>query len=173
VRIYVRHGDRPGVWFLSLDAASALVVAGARLLYHLPYFRASMRCARRGAEIEYASTRTHRGAERAELRARYAPSGPARPAAPRSLEHFLCERYCLYAADPKGALWRGEIQHAPWPLQPAEAEFECNSMAAAHGLALPDVAPLLSYADALSVVVWPLERVQAGASCASVRASDA
>ena len=173
VRIYVRHGDRPGVWFLSLDAASALAVAGARLLYHLPYFRASMRSTRRDQEIEYVSTRTHRGAARAELRASYAPCGPASPAEEHSLEHFLCERYCLYAADAKGALWRGEIQHAPWPLQPAEAEFEHNTMAAAHGLELPDAEPHLLYADTLPVVVWPLERVDTYARGADVRAQGA
>jgi hypothetical protein len=30
VRTYVRHGDLPGIWFLSLDAASRPTVEGAR-----------------------------------------------------------------------------------------------------------------------------------------------
>ncbi len=37
VRLYVEKDDRPGVWFLSLDAASALAVWGGRTFYHLPY----------------------------------------------------------------------------------------------------------------------------------------
>ena len=42
VRIYVKlAGNAPGVWFLSLDAASRLCVVGARLTYHLPYHFAS------------------------------------------------------------------------------------------------------------------------------------
>ena len=41
LRTYVhRDGRDPGVWFFSLDAASRLAVAGARLGYHLPYFHA-------------------------------------------------------------------------------------------------------------------------------------
>src|SRR5688572_24753277 len=42
VRTYVTHRGRSGVWFLSLDAASALTVAGARLFFHLPYVHARM-----------------------------------------------------------------------------------------------------------------------------------
>src|SRR5262249_29684602 len=39
VRTYVhRAGRDPGVWFFSLDAASRLAVAGARIAYRLPYF---------------------------------------------------------------------------------------------------------------------------------------
>jgi uncharacterized protein YqjF (DUF2071 family) len=36
VRTYARHLGRPGVWFYSLDAGSALAVAGARAWFHLP-----------------------------------------------------------------------------------------------------------------------------------------
>ena len=42
VRTYVTIGGRPGVYFFSLDAASALAVAAARSLLHLPYFAAQM-----------------------------------------------------------------------------------------------------------------------------------
>src|SRR4051794_13826723 len=43
VRTYVTAGGRPGIWFLSLDAASRVAVQGARRSYHLPYFHARMR----------------------------------------------------------------------------------------------------------------------------------
>ena len=42
VRTYVTYGGKPGVYFFSLDAGNALAVFGARTLYRLPYFRASM-----------------------------------------------------------------------------------------------------------------------------------
>ena len=42
VRTYVVHGDRPGVWFFSLDAAQRLVVRLARRTFQLPYFDAVM-----------------------------------------------------------------------------------------------------------------------------------
>src|ERR1700760_1777735 len=40
VRTYTVLDGKPGVYFFSLDAASALAVAGARATYFLPYFRA-------------------------------------------------------------------------------------------------------------------------------------
>jgi uncharacterized protein len=38
VRTYVTVEGKGGIWFFSLDATSALAVAGARRAYHLPYF---------------------------------------------------------------------------------------------------------------------------------------
>jgi hypothetical protein len=154
VRTYVRHGERRGVWFFSLDAASRAAVRAARALFHLPYFDAEMECAERGGEIHYRSSRTHRGAPPAELRGRYAPSAPVELARPGTLEHFLTERYCLFAAGSRGRLYRGDIHHAPWPLQRARAELETNTMARASGLELPAVPPLLHFARVLDVLIW-------------------
>jgi hypothetical protein len=115
-----------------------------------------MSCAADGDDVVYHSRRTHRRAPAAEFAARYGPSGPAIRAAPGSLEHWLTERYCLYAAKPDGAVLRGEIHHAPWPLEPAHATIDTNSMA---GFALPDGAPHLLFARELEVVAWAPERV--------------
>jgi uncharacterized protein YqjF (DUF2071 family) len=60
VRTYVSAGGKPGVWFFSLDAASAIAVAAARAWFHLPYFRARMSLEAHGDEIRYQSHRTHR-----------------------------------------------------------------------------------------------------------------
>src|SRR6266480_3350852 len=48
VRTYVHLDGVPGVWFFSLDAASALAVWGARNFYHLPYFKAEMGLEQKG-----------------------------------------------------------------------------------------------------------------------------
>jgi uncharacterized protein YqjF (DUF2071 family) len=158
VRTYVTAGGKPGVWFFSLDAASPPAVEAARLLFHLPYIHALMACIPDGAGVRYASRR-HPGDPRpAALRARYRPAGPVYTAAPGTLEHWLTERYCLYAANRRGQLWRGEIDHAPWPLQPAEAELPHNSMTAPLGLALQGP-PLLHFARRLDVVAWGLDPV--------------
>jgi hypothetical protein len=160
VRTYVRLGNKSGVWFLSLDAGGALAVWLARRLYHLPYFRARMSVRSRAGEIEYQSRRRDRGAPPAEFRARYHPLGPAFRALPGTLEHFLAERYCLFAAGDR-QLFRADIAHRPWPLQRAEARIETNTMAAAHELALPDASshaqPHLLYAARMDVRIWPLQ----------------
>jgi len=155
----VTRDGRPGVCFFSLDAANAVAVAVARSLFHLPYFRACMRLERRGGEVAYASERTHRGAPSAVFHGRYAPTGPAAPPPPGSLAYFLTARYCLYAADAAGDLYRAEIDHSPWPLQAAEASITVNSTASAAGVSLPDTAPLLHFARRLEVRVWPHRRL--------------
>ncbi len=157
VRTYVRAGGKSGVWFFSLDAANSLAVAGARHFYHLPYFHARMH-ARVGprSEIEYDSHRTHRGAPSADFRGCYrALDGTAFQARRGSLEYFLVERYCLYAAS-GNRIFCGEIDHAPWPLQRAEAEIEVNTMALASGITLPASKPLLHFARHQEVKVWAL-----------------
>ncbi|HEV3482024.1 MAG TPA: DUF2071 domain-containing protein [Candidatus Acidoferrales bacterium] len=158
VRTYVRVGGKSGVWFFSLDAANSLAVAAARRFYHLPYFRARMD-ARSGpnGEIQYESHRIHSGAASADFRGCYrALDDTVFQARRGSLEYFLVERYCLYAASESRIFW-GEIDHAPWPLQRAEAEIEVNTMAAASGITLPASKPLLHFAKRQEVRVWALE----------------
>jgi hypothetical protein len=157
VRTYVRARGKPGVWFFSLDAANSLAVAGARRFYHLPYFRARMH-ARSGprSEIRYDSHRTHGGAPSADFRGRYrALDDTVFQARRGSLEYFFVERYRLYAATGRH-IFCGEIDHAPWPLQRAEAEIEVNTMAAASGITLPASKPLLHFARRQEVRVWAL-----------------
>jgi uncharacterized protein YqjF (DUF2071 family) len=162
VRTYVTIGGKPGVYFFSLDAGSALAVMGARTLYHLPYFRAAMsiRTTPDGM-ISYHTRRTHGGAPPAVLSARYRPTGAAFRSAPGSLDHWLSERYCLYAVDSMAQVYRAEIHHVHWPLQPAEAEIDKNTMALAAGIALPSEPPRLAFASSIDVLVWPPTRVRA------------
>jgi uncharacterized protein YqjF (DUF2071 family) len=154
VRTYVNCGEKPGVWFFSLDAGNSLAVALARAWFHLPYFRARMRCEERRGWIEYTSQRAHSGAAAAMLVGRYRAVGPEFFSRPGTLEHFLTERYCLYALDGQGRLLRGEIHHPPWPLQRAEAGFERNTMAESLGINLESPA-LLHFSRRQDVVVWP------------------
>lgn len=158
VRTYVTVQDKPGVYFFSLDAGSALAVAGARLLFRLPYFYSKLRIGAEGATVKYESERDHPDAPNASFTASYRPVGDVFEAAPGSIEYFFVERYCLYTVDRLKRIYRAEIQHRPWPLQPAEAEIERNTMAAAAGVTLPDAAPLLSYAQSQPTRIWPLRR---------------
>jgi uncharacterized protein YqjF (DUF2071 family) len=150
VRTYVTIGDRPGIFFFSLDAASAFAVVAARAIYHLPYYRARMAIDRSGGAVAYTTTRSD---GTARLRARYRPVGAPFHARPGTLEHFLTERYCLYTVH-HGTVQRADIDHAPWPLQAAEAEIEQNTMTAPAGIELPSRAPLLHFAARQDVVIW-------------------
>ncbi len=154
VRTYVGDGQRSGVWFFSLDAASPAAVRLARGLFQLPYFDARMRCSAEGDGISYSSERTHRGAPAARLRVNYRPTGPAYRSNPGTLEHWLTERYCLFSADRRGRVFRGDVVHQPWPLQPAEAEWAGNEMTYQIGIRPPPGRPLLHFARYLAVRAW-------------------
>ncbi len=157
VRTYVHRGAKPGVWFFSLDATSALAVRVARLWYHLPYYDARITVAQTGGSWHYTSERIHHGAAPASLVARYHPTGDPFQAAPDSLDAWLTERYCLYTVGRQRRPLRGEIHHEPWPLQPAEAVIATNDMTAQIDVTLPDTPPLCHFAKRLDVVAWTLE----------------
>jgi uncharacterized protein YqjF (DUF2071 family) len=153
VRLYVTHDGKPGVWFLSLDASNALAVWAARQFFFLPYFRAAMSLRYDGELIRYRSRRANAG-----LVAEYRPTSAPYYSERGSLEHWLTERYCLYAQAPDGSLRRNEVQHLPWPLQAAQASIERNTMLAPHGITVTGP-PLLHFARRLDVVVWDAERL--------------
>ena len=157
LRTYVRHGDKPGVWFFTLEASQPIAVEVARRWFHLPYHRARMACRREGEDVRYASRRTDRRGAAASFVARYGPCEPARIASPGTLEHWLVERYCLYALGPRRRLLRGEIDHPPWRLQAARAHLAENTLAAAHAIDLGRCQPLLHFARLQEVVVWTPE----------------
>jgi uncharacterized protein len=156
--------SRPGVFFFSLDATNPIAVEMARAFYHLPYFNARMRVHESNGQIHYDSRRTDRRSPPAEFQAVYGPTGGIQPAFPGTLEQWLAERYALYAVDKRGRLYRGGIHHPPWPLQAAMVEIQTNTLAAAMGIDLPPVAPLVQFSRRLDVLIWPLQRVTEGAS---------
>jgi len=158
VRTYVKVDDRPGVYFFSLDAGSALAVRTARMLFNLPYFLATMTVTSRDSAIAYECLREN-GDRPAELRATYQPTGAPFIPRPGSLEFFLTERYCLYHVDRRGMPYRLDIHHPPWKLQRAGAEFERNTMAASSGVSLPASSPLVHFVKRQDMVGWLPERI--------------
>jgi uncharacterized protein YqjF (DUF2071 family) len=151
VRTYVRVADKPGVYFFSLDAASALAVQTARALLNLPYHTATMMRLQTARGIEYHSSRTG-GA--AQFDATYAPVSTAFVPTAGSLEHFLTERYCLYHVDHRGTPYRLDIHHRPWRLQVAHAQIDHNKMAQVHGFNIGRPADLLHFAGRQDMVAW-------------------
>lgn len=157
VRTYVTLGGKPGIYFFSLDAGSAIAVAAARTLFGLPYYTAAMQVEHAGGEIRYRSARETRMPGVAEFAATYRPTGPARQPLRGSLEYFLTERYCLYTVDRSFRARRLQIHHPPWALQPAEAHITTNTMAEAAGIRLPSTAPLLHFSRRQDMVAWATE----------------
>ena len=164
LRTYVRESNSnlAGVYFFSLDAANLAAVVLARTVFRLPYYWSRMSVLHRDrGEFSYSSERllTRRPVR---FRANYRGLGRMSTldqSRPGTIEHFLTERYALYTTGPGGKLHKGNIHHLPWPLELAEAEIELNELSSAHGVHLPDTAPLLHYARELVVYIWSLELV--------------
>ncbi|QDU96099.1 YqjF family protein [Lignipirellula cremea] len=154
VRTYVETEGKPGVWFLSLDATNPLAIWAASRFFYLPYYRAQMSLKQEGDTYHYYSRRTQGDAA---FEATWRPTGDVYASQPGTLESWLTERYCLYAQSPDGRILRNEVQHVPWPLQPAAATITNNTMLSPWNIDLPDSPPLLHFAKRLDVVVWNAE----------------
>jgi uncharacterized protein YqjF (DUF2071 family) len=165
VRTYVRLADcDPGVWFFNLEAASAIAVRLARWLFYLPYHYARMFLEHEvtaqpdePASILYAGTRHWPGPLPASYAVRARPEGRIQPAEPGSLEHFLVERYILFA-NRKSRLYQGRVHHTPYPLQSAKVLSLDETLLAAAGIDRPDTPPLAHFARGVDVEVYPLRR---------------
>jgi uncharacterized protein YqjF (DUF2071 family) len=162
LRTYVRGPDgEPGIYFFSLEAASAPAVAAARLVYGLPYFLAAMSRRVDGQRIVYASHRRH--GPRADLGITWTVGESMGTAAPGSRDHFLVERYSLYVTR-WGGLRRGRVRHPPYPLRRATIEQLSESLVAAAGLPAPADSPLCHHSPGVDVEIFPLEPPRARTS---------
>jgi uncharacterized protein YqjF (DUF2071 family) len=155
VRTYVTVGGKPGIYFLSLDAASWAAVQAARRSYRLPYFRSRIATSASGDVFRFEATRVSGDGEPAAFAASYGPAGERLPQRDGSLERWLTERYCLYTLDERRQVLRGEIHHPPWPLRQAWAEIDANTMTAPYGIELPGE-PLLHFSARQDVALWPI-----------------
>lgn len=162
VRTYVHYDGVPGVWFFSLDINSAAATWAAREFFHLPYYNARTGMKEGGRTVSYSSRRISRDGAAAEFDAAWSHGARLAQSEPGSLEFFLTERYCLYTSH-REQLYRCRIFHPPWPLRAAEVNAYRSTMVEALGLPTPQGDPLVHYADALKVDIFPLLRVTARA----------
>ena len=164
VRTYVHlDGRDPGVWFFSLDASSSIAVEAARAMYKLPYYDSAIELAAgEGAlpKIAFDARREDpRSLSPAHAHLQYGPSdGVTSRAVPGSLEHFLIERYILYAIDSDRQLHRARVHHAPYEVQKADVFELDETLVWAAGIRRSDNIPLRHYVKEVKVKVYPLER---------------
>ncbi|AKF04786.1 YqjF family protein [Sandaracinus amylolyticus] len=151
LRTYVHHRGRPGVWFFSLEASSWLAVRAARVGWSLPYWHARMRTERDGARVLYASSR--RGHD-ARFDVDYEIGDALGASAPGTFEHFLLERYLLFAAH-RGRILEGQVHHAPYPAHRARVLRLEQTLTAAAGLPALQRAPeILHWSPGVDVEVF-------------------
>ncbi len=154
LRTYVRAASgEAGIFFFSLEASSWLAVAGARAAYALPYFPARMECRKDGPAFHYRSVRRLGGAG-AELEVTWQAGAPAGPAVPGTLDHFLVERYVLFAQRGRRIL-RARVRHHPYPLCAVTVPSLRETLFANAGLpALAHPPPLSHFSPGVAVDIF-------------------
>ncbi|WP_132051609.1 YqjF family protein [Pseudocnuella soli] len=146
LRTYVRVDNKPGVYFLSIEAGNGLFAFIARNLSGLPYETAAM-LRRNGANQPYTSINKRRDFQ---LQASFKiGSGQSQKSA---LDHFLTEKYCLYLQ--KGnTIYRYDIHHRPWNLYTVE-QLQLKVAYRVGGIALSDQPDIVHYSDGVQVLAW-------------------
>lgn len=159
LRTYVRGPEGvPGVWFFSLECHQPLAVWLARTFFHLNYVHARMQTRQDNGVIDYRCVRKGSGEYVGHYQ--YHGYGPTFKAESDSLEHFLVERYVLYAANRQGRLFRGCVYHEPYTLQQAEVTQYDTRLFTANGLNAPEHPPdHILYAPGVDVTADRIQRV--------------
>ncbi|MBW3614815.1 MAG: DUF2071 domain-containing protein [Actinobacteria bacterium] len=138
LRTYVRGPDgRDGLWFLSLEVASAPTVAGARLAYGVPYNLARMQVEEvdDGSAIRYRSTRV--GDEEVGHDLVVRPLEPLTAEQRTPFDDWLTGRWRAYGRR-AGMLLEVSVAHQPWPLAGGRVEVLHETITAAVGLPPPN-----------------------------------
>lgn len=156
LRTYVRAGGVPGIWFFSLDAASAPAVALARATLGLPYRWAAMA---RGATDERRWYRSRRRGSPAVLEVEWR-AGEAVPDPPGALDEFLADRHALYTTV-AGALVRMRVRHAPWRLREVRLDALAQTCTREAGIPVAERPALARCSEGIDVEVLAPERVGA------------
>ena len=114
---------RTGVWFFSLDASLGPAVWIARQFFRIPYRRAEIQVDEGTVETDFHARPLVRGQWTRWQRYRWTsdPAEPTREALAGSLEHFLLERYRLFARlHPGETLRTGTLSHEPYRFRSAQ-----------------------------------------------------
>lgn len=163
VRTYVhREGCDPGVWFFSLDAQSVLAVLGARAFFHLPYFHAGIETQRQEDTIAYRARRHWAADVPAGVTTRYEVGAETGASEPGSLQHFLVERYVLYAMTARGRLLQARVHHVPYPVRRAHVLEMNESLVQADGLERPEARASELWSEGVDVEVFGLRPCSSG-----------
>ncbi|EMJ88181.1 YqjF family protein [Leptospira meyeri] len=104
LRTYVRNKDKPGVYFLSIEAEKLIPTVMAKILSGLPYEHSKIK---RTPDLYLLS------GDRSKLEIDFRIT--KKNESPKSIDLWLTERYCLFKDNPKNQNPL-EIHHKPWEL---------------------------------------------------------
>jgi uncharacterized protein YqjF (DUF2071 family) len=154
VRTYVRHDDRRGVWFFSLDVDSLLPTLVARAAYSLPYCSGEATHLRTGDVVTSSVRRSWpRDGKVAGPRADIAVRTGEPMDVSDPLARFLTGRWGLLSTSRRGVVRWAPVEHPTWPLYSADLLHLEESLLAAAGIERPADAPHAMWSPGVPVRV--------------------
>lgn len=152
VRTYVTCNNKPGIYFLNIEASKYLSTRIARYLSGLPYEQAQMDRKFTHVGFGYGSVNKRKGFE---LSASFDVGEPIEDKT--ALDLWLTERYCLYL-NAKEILYRYDVHHRPWPLRRTDVySLKINYRIGNINLTTPP--DLAHYSEGVQVIAWKREKV--------------
>lgn len=152
VRTYVTKNNKPGVYFINIEAQKAVSVFLSRNISGLPYEKAVMHRKEQPALCIYTSSNLPK---KFHLHAEYEITKKDITKTP--LDLFLTERYCLYVPV-QNQFYRYNIHHVAWPLQAVTIHKLTLQYQIGHFWVNSNTPPLLShYSEGVKVVAWSRE----------------
>ena len=144
VRTYVNNNERPGVYFLNIEAQKPLSAYIARRLSGLPYEPANMQ----RTDERYSSRNSLKNFH---LETTFAVSDHIKHKT--GLEKWLTERYCLYLTRGQ-SVFRYEVHHREWEIREVSIkELQLNyRIGDLHLSAVKDY--LAHYSKGVQVLAW-------------------
>ncbi|MEO6653955.1 MAG: DUF2071 domain-containing protein, partial [Ilumatobacteraceae bacterium] len=160
VRTYVvdPHGRR-AVWFFSLDVPRSLIVAVARTVFALPYFRARAEHTVDGAHHRYVIDRRWPHRRRPTSTIAFRVGAPIPASEISDLAHFLTARWAL-ATTRRTQLLYGAVHHGQWPLHRIDDHRIDDQLVVAAGLPAPIGEPHAMYSPGVAVDLAWLQRIE-------------
>ena len=134
LRTYVRHRDRPGIWFLGVHADNAWAIRLARMLTPMPYIGANMCYQRQGDHFQFKVQ--PRSSTFSALSLTFHLNLIKRTATEATLDAWLLERYRLFITDRRQQLLEANVDHPPWVIQDADVAIAENKIGEQFGLEL-------------------------------------
>jgi len=156
LRTYVRSGDKPGVFFLSIHANKRLAARISRFFSPLPYVFAPMTLSPRDEGFKFRCQSTNQRHNVSYL-TDYSPEAKVYAACQDSLTEWLLERYRLYVGNSKGELIQAEVHHEPWMVQNVDLDISSNTLGRDFGLDLPAVPDRAHFSSGVNALAWSFE----------------
>jgi uncharacterized protein YqjF (DUF2071 family) len=151
LRTYVTvPGDRPALWFHSLEASHLPTVVAARVLSGVPYQPALTSTTVDGGTFRYRSRRLVQ--RRVGLDGRVRRREPCPPEELGQLDHFLTARWGAYGLV-AGRLRYTPVEHPLWPLHRCELLALDETITAACGVPGPEEEVIVQYAPAIEATL--------------------